>query len=118
MLTNLYVQLVNDQLTEFSYDADLAGLSYSLYKHIRGFSVRVSGYDDKQSVLVERIVEALRHPKIADDRFEIAKENTTRSLRNARKDSPYRLVLDEVQLLLTEPSWSEEQLLAAIGVRR
>jgi secreted Zn-dependent insulinase-like peptidase len=115
VLTSLYVQLVNDQLTEFSYDADLAGLSYSLYKHIRGFSVRVSGYDDKQAVLVKRIVDALRHAKIADDRFEIAKENTIRGLRNARKDSPYRLAIDEVQLLLTEPSWSEEQLLAAIG---
>jgi insulysin len=115
VLTNLYVRLVNDQLTEFSYDADLAGLSYSLYKHVRGFTARVSGYDDKQTVLVERIVDALRHPKIADDRFEIAKENLIRGLHNARKDSPYRLAIGEVHLLLTEPSWSEEQLLAAIG---
>lgn len=115
VLTSLYVRLVNDQLTEFSYDADLAGLSYSLYKHVRGFTVRVSGYDDKQTVLVERIVDALRHPKIADDRFEIAKENMIRGLRNARKDSPYRLAIGEVHLLLTEPSWSEEELLAAIG---
>ena len=115
VLTNLYVRLVNDQLTEFSYDADLAGLSYSLYKHIRGFTVRVSGYDDKQAVLVDRIVDALRDPNFADDRFEIVKENAIRGLKNARKDSPYRLALGEVHLLLTEPSWSEEQLLAAIG---
>ncbi len=115
VLTNLYVRLVNDQLTEFSYDADLAGLSYSLYKHVRGFTARVSGYDDKQTVLVERIVDALRHPKISDDRFEIAKENMIRGLHNSRKDSPYRLAIGEVRLLLTEPSWSEEELLAAIG---
>jgi len=115
VLTNLYVQLVNDQLNEFSYDADLAGLSYSLYKHIRGFTVRVSGYNDKQTVLVERIVEALRNPNFADDRFEIAKENAIRGLNNSRKDSPYRLAIGEVHLLLTEPSWSQEQLLGAIG---
>ncbi len=115
VLTNLYVRLVNDQLTEFSYDADLAGLSYSLYKHIRGFSVRVSGYDDKQAILVRRIVDALRRPDIPDDRFEVAKENMIRGLRNARKNSPYRRAIDEVRLLLTEPSWSEEQLLEAIG---
>lgn len=114
VLTSLYTRLVNDQLTEFSYDADLAGLSYSLYKHIRGFTVRVSGYDDKQAVLVERIVDALRRPHIAEDRFEVAKENMVRSLRNAAKNSPYRRALDEVRLLLTEPDWSEEQLLAAI----
>jgi secreted Zn-dependent insulinase-like peptidase len=115
VLTSLFVRLVNDQLTEFSYDADLAGLSYSLYKHIRGFTVRVSGYDDKQQVLVERIVDALREPTIADDRFEIAKENMIRGLRNAQKDSPYRLAIDEVRLLLTEPTWSEGELLAAIA---
>jgi secreted Zn-dependent insulinase-like peptidase len=115
VLTSLYVQLVNDQLTEFSYDADLAGLSYSLYKHIRGFTVRVSGYDDKQAELVERIVSALRRPEIADDRFDIAKENTIRGLRKTGKDSPYRLAIDEIRLLLTEPSWSEKQLLEAIA---
>ena len=115
VLTSLYVRLVNDQLTEFVYDADLAGLSYSLYKHIRGFSVRVSGYDDKQSVLVERIVDALSHPHIADDRFEIAKENMIRGLRNAAKNSPYRRAIGEIRLLLTEPDWSEEQLLAAVA---
>lgn len=114
VLTNLYVQLVNDQLTEFSYDADLAGLSYSLYKHIRGFTVRVAGYDDKQMVLVERIVDALRNPRIVEDRFHVAKENMVRGLRNAAKNSPYRRAIDEVRLLLTEPDWSEEQLLAAI----
>jgi secreted Zn-dependent insulinase-like peptidase len=115
VLSNLYVRLVNDQLTEFSYDAALAGLGYSLYKHVRGFSVRVSGYDDKQTILVQRIVDALRRPNIADDRFEVAKENMIRGLRNARKNSPYRRAIDEVRLLLTEPSWSEEQLLAVIG---
>lgn len=115
VLTSLYVSLVNDQLTEFSYDADLAGLSYDLYKHIRGLTVRISGYDDKQSVLVERIVDALRNPKIADDRFEIAKENLIRGLRNAEKNSPYRRGIDEVRLLLTEPDWSEKQLLVAVA---
>ena len=50
-----------------------------------------------------------------DDRFEIAKENMIRGLRNAQKDSPYRLAIDEVRLLLTEPTWSEGELLAAIA---
>jgi secreted Zn-dependent insulinase-like peptidase len=45
----------------------------------------------------------------------VAKENMTRGLRNAEKNSPYRRALDEVRLLLTEPDWSEEQLLAAVA---
>ncbi|MFQ5760007.1 MAG: insulinase family protein, partial [Acidiferrobacterales bacterium] len=40
VLTQLYVMIVNDQLSEFSYPAYLAGLTYDLYKHVRGFAVR------------------------------------------------------------------------------
>jgi secreted Zn-dependent insulinase-like peptidase len=115
VLTALYVLLVNDQLTEFSYDADLAGLGYSLYKHIRGFTVRVSGYDDKQKLLLERIVAALRNPDIHADRFAIEREDMIRRLRNSKKDSPFRRAVSEVRHLLIDPNWSEDQLLEAIA---
>ena len=47
-LMALYVKTINEQLNEFSYPAALAGLSYRLYPHVRGVSVRLSGYQDKQ----------------------------------------------------------------------
>lgn len=59
LLTSLYVSLVNDQLDAFAYAADLAGLSFSLYPHSRGLSLRISGYDDRQPALLERILKAL-----------------------------------------------------------
>jgi len=114
VLTELYVQLVNDQLNEFAYDADIAGLGYSLYKHIRGFTARISGYDDKQHILVREIVEALRNPNLPEDRFAIAKEDMVRHLRNAKKNAPYRRAMGEVRHLLVEPNWSEDQLLAVM----
>ena len=53
MLTNLYAAVVADQLNAFSYPAQLAGLEFELYDHQRGFTLKISGYTDKQAVLLE-----------------------------------------------------------------
>jgi secreted Zn-dependent insulinase-like peptidase len=114
VLTSLYVDLVSDQLNEFAYPAMLAGLEYSLYKHIRGFSVRISGYSDKQTLLLERIVNILKDPTFDEERFDIYKEQFTRDLQNSKQDRPYSQTMSEVTTLLLRPTWTEEQQLAAL----
>ncbi|MFQ6023797.1 MAG: insulinase family protein [Acidiferrobacterales bacterium] len=113
-LTQLYVRLVNDQLNEFSYPAYLAGLTYELYRHLRGFSVRISGFSDKQELLLSRIVEALAHPTIRSDRFTIVKDELSQTLRNARREPPHTQTVSEVPKLLLRPHWTEDQRLAAL----
>ncbi len=114
MLTALYVQLVNDQLNEFSYPAYLAGLNYSLYNHIRGFSVRISGYDDKQELLLSRVADTLVNPRINPQRFAIVKDELEQNLKNAKRDRPNTQTISEVTKLLMKPSWTEEQRLRAL----
>ncbi|MEE8624862.1 MAG: insulinase family protein, partial [Acidiferrobacterales bacterium] len=114
VLTQLYVKIVNDQLNEFSYPAYLAGLSYDLYKHLRGFTVRISGYNDKQPLLLSRIVEALTSPTIKPERFAIAKDELGRRLRNAKREPPNRQTVSEVSKLLLKPHWTAERRLTAM----
>lgn len=113
ILTELYVKLVDDQLNEFAYPAYLAGLDYSLYRHARGFSTRISGYNDKQRVLLERVLEALVKPEIEPTRFARIKDELIRRLRNAKKETPYRQTVGEVTDLLVKPAWTEDERLAA-----
>ena len=115
VLTELYVELINDQLTEYSYPARLAGLDYRLYAHIRGFTVRISGYDSKQGLLLSRIAATLREPALKPERFELFKDEMHRKLRDASKDTPYTQALTEVRTLLVNPTWSDEQLLTALN---
>ncbi len=115
VLTELYVKLVNDQLNEFAYPAYLAGLNYELYKHLRGFTVRISGYNDKQALLLSRVVAALAKPTIEPERFAIAKDELTRDLKNSKRDTPSRQTTSEVGELLLRPYWTEEQRLAALA---
>ncbi|HSS64049.1 MAG TPA: insulinase family protein, partial [Gammaproteobacteria bacterium] len=116
-LTRLYVAMVNDELNEFSYAANLAGLSYSLYKHIRGVTVRISGYSDKQDILLRQIIGALERPELDPQRFRILKQDLVRNIRNRRQNAPYDRALDELRDMLIAPQWSDEaQLSAAANV--
>jgi len=88
-IAHLYAELVQDSLTEYSYDAEIAGLSYSLYAG-SGILVDVGGYNDKMAVLLEKVLVSLRDLEIKKERFEIIKERTMRSYRNSELSSPYQ----------------------------
>ncbi len=113
-LSSLYVEWIKDKLNEFSYPASLAGLSYSFYKHTRGFTLKVSGYNDKQSILIKKILAALRltHPHPA--RFTRLKEQLLRSWKNEAKRTPYKQLYSKLSMLLLQPSWDTEALIAAL----
>ena len=114
VLLRLFLGLVNDQLTEFVYPAELAGMRYSLYPHIRGFSLRLTGYSDRESRLLERIIRALKSPNLKGDRFEVVRAELGRRYRNAAEQSSYELGLDSLRHLLLDPHWSAEQRLAEL----
>ncbi len=112
--TQLYVEMVSDQLNEFAYPAQLAGLGFELYGHGRGLSLRVSGYDDQQDRLLGRLVAALADPELDSKRFERLKARFVRRLTNADRDPPQRQAGGEVVDLLIQSQWTEAQLLAAL----
>ncbi len=114
VLTQLYVNLVNDQLEAFAYPADLAGLSFRLYAHMRGFSVRISGYDERQNVLLQRILDALAEPRIDPKRFEILKAELKRRYENSRRDQPYNRAMTRLRDLLLQPNWTLAEQLSVV----
>ena len=113
-LTRLFVIMVDDELNEATYPATLAGLGYQIYPHIRGFSVRISGYDDKQALLLDQIVAVLKNPELAADRFTLLKKQLQRELRNTRLKPPYQQNMAEISKLMLKPQWQEETLLKAL----
>jgi insulysin len=65
---------VNDSLTEYSYDADLAGLKYSFTPHTTGLYITMSGYNDKLSVLVRHVLEKAKGVVVNPKRLEVIKD--------------------------------------------
>ncbi|MEM7195385.1 MAG: insulinase family protein [Pseudomonadota bacterium] len=114
VMSELFVRLVNDQLNASVYPAYLAGLSFELYRHQRGYTVRIQGYEDKQSVLLEKILGALSEPALKPERLEIIKQELAREWRNVSKQSPSRQTIHEMYRLLIHPYWSEDERLAEL----
>ena len=114
VLGGLLARMANDALNEFAYPAALAGQSYSLYRHRRGISVRLSGWSDRQDLLLARIVSTLRALPLPPQRFEAEKTEYARQLRNVEERKPFHRAMSDVRELLLDPDWPDDALLAAL----
>ena len=113
-LSQLYVDLLQDSLNEFSYPASLAGLQVGVMKHLRGVSVKAGGYSDKQRLLLKRVAEVMTMPEVDPQRFAALKKERIRSWQNAKKQLPYLQVLGAVSETLIKNYWQEDELIAAL----
>ncbi|PYH90104.1 LuxS/MPP-like metallohydrolase [Aspergillus ellipticus CBS 707.79] len=109
-----YCELVRDALTEYSYDAELAGLGYQLSASIFGLDITVGGYNDKMSVLLEKVLTSMRDLAVKPDRFHIIKERLTRGYKNAEYQQPFYQVGDFTRYLTAERTWLNEQYAAEL----
>jgi insulysin len=114
LLSSLVVSLVNDKLSEYSYPANLAGAGFGLSHRSRGFTLSVSGYQDKQQELLDTLLQTLVEADFAEERFAIIRTEQLRALRNAALQTPYNRLFQEIQALLVSPYWSEDERIAEL----
>lgn len=110
----LFAELVRDALEEYSYDAELAGLQYTVSIDSRGLFLDVSGYNDKLPVLLEQVAVTMRDIEIKPDRFDIVKERLTRGYDNWQLQSSYQQVGDYMTWLHAERDYVVEEAAAEL----
>lgn len=111
---SLYARLVLDALNTFAYPAEVAGLSYDIDAQSAGFLITVSGYNDKQPLLLRRILEVFATldpaaPKVADYREELR-----RSWLNFVAERPYEQALASLSHVMLAGGWPPAQLADAL----
>ena len=117
VLTELFVQAVQEQLNAFTYLAYLAGLDFRIYPHSRGFSVRISGYSASQLQLLDEILATIQAPGTSKAQFDLYVEKLRQRLENSIKGRPSSVVMGGVYDALMTSSWSaQEQLQALQGI--
>ncbi len=107
----LYVSLLQDSVNEYTYPALLAGLNFSIYTHSRGISLRINGYNDKQLILLERIVGSITGAQLDNQRFDNIRADLVRGLENVKTSRAFRQVVADARRLMMSGQWSEEQLI-------
>lgn len=111
IMTRLYVDLVENSLAKYAYDANIAGLSYTIRENTQGLVVEVGGFNDKISVILEKILLALRDLEFTQDQFYEAKERVRTAYQNFDYMDPYRQINALSRMLINEMSWPPFQML-------
>ncbi|EEH23006.2 hypothetical protein PABG_05217 [Paracoccidioides brasiliensis Pb03] len=112
--SRLFCELVRDSLSDYSYDAELAGLDYNLSTSVFGLEISVSGYNDKMAVLFEKVLLSMRDLKVKPDRFWTVKERMSKAFWNAEYQLPCYQVGNFTRYLTAEKAWRNEQLAAEL----
>lgn len=82
-LSNLLTLVFQEATAQYTYDAHLAGLGFTLSKSSSGFSLTVSGYSDRLSTYAqELLIKFCSSDFIKKNHFTSSKDRTVRSLRS------------------------------------
>ncbi|XP_050368324.1 nardilysin-like [Argentina anserina] len=83
VLTDLYIDLLEDELSEIIYQAHVACLGTSISVFTDKLQLQVFGFNDKLPALLSKILETIKSFLPTDDRFKVIKEDMVRVYRNA-----------------------------------
>lgn len=106
----LFVRLLNDHLNPMLYSAGQAGLDFVIAKRSRGIAFQLTGFSDKQGLLLKSVLETFRSPVFSEDRFKLVKDQYARELQNAVKQTPYQQLIQDVPVTLVHGYWNRERI--------
>ncbi len=115
VLLQLYRALLSRSLNEFGYPAREAGLHYGLSTNREGLAIALSGYQDKQGLLLKKILDAVQKFKPREVDFEQERDLLARRIRNRQYQPPYRLAMDIMSQELFPRNLDDDAVLAAAG---
>ncbi|KAJ3219441.1 Insulinase (Peptidase M16) [Dinochytrium kinnereticum] len=109
VMTRLYTELLEDALNQYSYYADVAGLSYFLENNTEGLELHVFGYNDKLPKLLERIFQTMKSLIVDVDRFKAIKEHLGRTYDDWKMDAPHSHAAYYGSYVTQERLWTSEE---------
>lgn len=110
----LYATLVRDALSAPLYMANIAGLNYEIMVVHSGISIKLSGYNDKMRVLLEKVLTQMHDLTVDPNRFCIVKERAIRDYKSAELQEPYRQIGIYRLYFTDKQTWTHEEIPAAL----
>jgi secreted Zn-dependent insulinase-like peptidase len=114
VLMNVYVELLNDSFMEWIYPAYMAGLSLDLYPQMRGISLKIDGFSDKQDELLEETLRHISKVQFDDKQFERIKASLLKDWGNSEKKPPYIKLMEALQSDMQPMIWPAADEIAVL----
>ncbi|PIA16735.1 STE23-like protein [Coemansia reversa NRRL 1564] len=112
VLTNVFLQMLKDTLTELTYDAEMAGLWFEVCDNVEGIQVHVNGFNDKLLRLLQTVMETLRGYQVEQAQFEVYKHEVQKQLDNVRHMQPHSHAQSSTNFLNQSMMWRYTDKLA------
>ncbi|UTW46556.1 insulinase family protein [bacterium SCSIO 12696] len=104
--SQLYFQLINEQIQDLSYNARRAGMRYQ----VSAEGITFSGYSDKLAQLSEQVLAKVLVPEFTEQQFQRMAERIQRYFKNYNKVGPASGVGRDLDNLLDGDSYSIEEI--------
>ena len=88
ILSGILFRMLSDELTEFAYPAECAGLTYMAKRHSTGFYITAEGHSHKLPLLLTRVLERIASPTLEAERFAVQHEQELKSVRSWLRAQP------------------------------
>ena len=111
VLARLFCDLYRDSITEDTYDADLAELSFQLFYAGDTINVAAGGFSDKLAVLLEIMLDRLNDFKVDPTRYASIVDEVKLLWENFPLGDPYRQVMYWQSYTSAERTWTQEEKL-------
>lgn len=112
--TYFIAKLLKDSSNEQLYEAELAGLGYSIGTSWDALVFNVDGYNQKLYLLMDTILRQLRNLKVDPERFQVLKDEAERNWKNFVLEGPYSHASYWMGSILTEVHYSYEEKLGLL----
>jgi len=109
-LTRLYVEMLLDYLTEPTYQAEVAGLSYNIYPHQGGITLHLSGFTGNQETLLALLIQKARERNFTEERFTLIKSQLLRSWQNLAQAKPISQLFTSLTVTLQKRSYEPARM--------
>ena len=106
----LFANIMDANLHETYYQAQLAGLHYHFYSHQHGVGLHTSGFSQKQLRLCEEILGSVFQPQISSADFQLQKDEYLNNLKSSIRNKPLNRLFTALQVLCVKASWLPEDL--------
>lgn len=110
----LYTRMVTDASNEYTYPALLAGLNFYFYGEAQGITLRISGYNDKQLLLLRDLLKGIDKRPFDAARFERIRREMVLSLQNTVARRPSSQLIDHLRRAVNSGEYDEAALIAAL----
>ncbi|KAF9579675.1 Insulinase (Peptidase M16), partial [Lunasporangiospora selenospora] len=107
----LFAELIQDNLSESAYAAQVAGLNFSVASTNEGLVIKVEGYNDKAALLLNTVVEQMKTFDIDPSRFSRVKDLVQRNERNRDQENPRTHAEYFMTYLNEDRQWTYHELL-------